>query len=113
VPSGWAPHLKHNAELVVLRKIRAPSVPRNRCRDVTDKLVKVFPLIEINVEQFPERIVAIDGMETLLVHGFNIDIRRDSVALGLGVRQPRLMGTGSTWIMNATTTLAKRTEKSE
>jgi hypothetical protein len=113
VPSGRAPHLKRNAQLVVLRKIRAPPVPRDSSRDVADELVKVFPLIEINTEEFPERIVAIDGVETLLMHGFNVDIRRDSVSLSLGVRQPRLLGAGSTRIVNATATLAERTAKRE
>jgi hypothetical protein len=105
--------LKRNAQLVVLRKIRAPPVSGDSCRDVTDEIIKVFPVIEINIEEFPERIVAIDGVETLLMHGFNVYIRRDGISLGLCVRQPRLLGAGSTCIMNAIAALAERAEKRE
>ena len=76
-------------------------------RCVAHKTVQVVECISVQVKELSKWIVVKDRKETLLVKSIDVDVGGDSVALSLGVRQPRLSSASRTRIVNAVATLSK------
>ena len=95
--------------LVLLLGSDLPHTARRVLLGVADEVTEILERILTWGEQRSKRIVVERRVETLLVKSINIDIGSNSVALSLGMRQPRLYGSSNTRIMDSMTTLTKRT----
>jgi hypothetical protein len=65
------------------------------------------------MKQVPEGIVVVNDMKSLLMKSFDVDIRRNGIALSLGMRQPRLLRTGGARIVDTIAAFTKRTKQGD
>ena len=104
-PVGGTLHLQRHANFMDGRDGTPTTSVLFGC--VGHKLVQGLPVVESKRELASKGVIIQETEKALLVQTLDIDIRRNRIALRLGVRKPRSMLTCHTLVVDACATLPK------